>query len=512
MLLDTLNMPAFATSNPAQLAALSSVRKLFEDFAARNIRYCHWKSNLRLEKGLLGDTDLDLLVDTKDVESLRITLAERHIKRVLAPPGKRYPGIEDYLGLDHETGKLFHLHVHFLLVLGEQYVKNYHLPLEEQFLKSVVSVDGWVNVPAPELELSVLCMRALLKYRDRDAIKDILKIRSTGLSTQMLTELDWLTNQISLDSMTEVLSKNADVLPALPILEFLELIQNTPRDGFKLWRLRAQVRRSLKRYQRRGRLWAIFDYFGEMWRRQLMARINRKGGMTLPHGGLTLTLLGPDGAGKSTLTNELAKWLSWRMEVHQHYLGSKQPSLASSLFYLLFRVFRRLHTSATGKLGKTNFFTRALSFFRKMSIYQHYLSIGRDRYRRYKRGEQQARQGAIVLFDRFPYESPLDGPEIENLSNTMPSRFVGFFVRREKRLYARFGPPDQLVILDVTPEVSAKRKPDHSLETIQAKKRAIEKLETNLKASSTTNWTKLNVDRPLEEVLLQLKRKIWGVL
>src|SRR5574338_1227695 len=130
-MLDNLRtLSPFAEAKGEYPAALNAARDLFKALAANHVRYCHWKSNLRLEQGLLGKTDLDLLVDASHMGLLRRILAEQDIKPVLAPPGKRYPGIEDWLGFDTQTGRLFHLHVHYRLVLGEQFVKNYHVPLE----------------------------------------------------------------------------------------------------------------------------------------------------------------------------------------------------------------------------------------------------------------------------------------------------------------------------------------------------------------------------------------------
>jgi hypothetical protein len=241
--------------------SLESVKKLFGALALNNIRYCHWKSNLRLEHGLLGKTDLDLLVDPSQAVLLQSVLTEQNIKLVLAPPGKRYPGIEDYLGFDYKTGSLFHLHVHYLLVLGEQFVKNYHIPLEKHFLNSTVSVGGWINIPTPELELSVLCLRALLKYRDRDALKDILAIRSSGLPSHILNELDWLFRQTTMNTLSRTLSEISDIVPANIILEFLETVFLKPRNGWKLLQLRGQVRKALSPYQRKNRMAASMSYF-----------------------------------------------------------------------------------------------------------------------------------------------------------------------------------------------------------------------------------------------------------
>ncbi|HKZ02379.1 MAG TPA: hypothetical protein VJ180_09075, partial [Pyrinomonadaceae bacterium] len=91
--------------------ALKTVIDLFQALDARGVRYCHWKSNLRLKLGLRGQTDLDLLVDPEHARDFREVLEEHQVKLVLAPPGKHYPAVENYLGLDPTAGKLFHLHV-----------------------------------------------------------------------------------------------------------------------------------------------------------------------------------------------------------------------------------------------------------------------------------------------------------------------------------------------------------------------------------------------------------------
>ncbi len=512
MLIKLMSLPEITEPKLDQPDALESVKKLFDDFALNNIRYCHWKSNLRLEYGLLGRTDLDLLVDPAQQEKFRRSLAEHNVKLVLAPDGKRYPGIEDYLGFDFATGNLYHLHVHYQLVLGEQFVKNYHIPLEEHFLNSTVSAGGWVNMPAPELELSILCLRALLKYRDRDALKDILSIRSSGIPAHIMNELNWLSAQTEMDDLTRVLAEVSDILPAELILKFLETVSDNPRDGFKLWRLRSQARQALGRYQRRERLLAAAQYFRELWRRQVLTLFRPAQGMTFPRGGMTITLIGADGSGKTSLCHALAKWLSWKMDVQSYYMGSKKPSRLSAWLYLAFRMARRGQRELEKLLGKKNPIPRGLAFLRQILLYVHFLSVGEDRYRRYRKGKRQAGDGSIVIFDRFPYESPLDGPEIQKNAEGQNMVLVGFLSQREQKLYGKFTLPDYLIILDVTPEVSVKRKPDHSLEKIQGKKQAIDKLQSALGEKTAANWANQNADLPFEDVLLQLKRKIWAVL
>jgi thymidylate kinase len=512
MFTNLITSPKISSTESEYPNSLQSARKLFEAFALNNIRYCHWKSNLRLENGLLGKTDLDLLVDPAQADLLRRIFAEHNIKLVLAPAGKRYPGIEDYLGFDSESGKLFHLHVHYLLVLGEQFVKNYHIPLEQQFLNSTISVGGWINIPTPELELSILCLRALLKYRDRDALKDVLSIRSSGLPSHILNELAWLGRQTTMDRMAQVLSELSDILPASAILEFLETISSNPRNGWKLLQLRGQVRKALSRYQRHNRVEASLHYFRELWRRQALPRFRPARGMTLPGGGVTITLIGADGSGKTTLCALLGNWLGWRLDVHSYYLGSKKPSRLSAGLYTAFRMARRAQHELGKWIGNGSWLMHQLAAVREFFLYSHYLSIGNDRYSRYAKATREARSGSISIFDRFPYESPLDGPEIKENSGEDHKNLVGFFSQREKKIYNKISYPDLIILLKVTPEVSHKRKPDHDLEMIREKDKVIGKLESSLRANTANNWASQDADIPIEDVLLQLKRKIWAAL
>ena len=94
--------------------------QLFEALNQSSVRYCNWKSSIRISEGLEGRTDLDLLVDPRDFTAFQVILLAHGVKTFQPAPGKTYPGIENYLGLDPGTGRLFQLHVHYNLVLGEQ--------------------------------------------------------------------------------------------------------------------------------------------------------------------------------------------------------------------------------------------------------------------------------------------------------------------------------------------------------------------------------------------------------
>ncbi len=500
---------------------MQTIAALMAALCKQGVEYCHWKSNIRLAESLNGRTDLDLLVNRRDSRIFRRILAEHDIKPVLAPAGKRYPALEDYLGFDPEAGRMFHLHVHYQLVLGEQFVKNYRLPLEAQFFASARLQDG-VLIPAPELEISVLALRALLKYRDRDAVKDLLSTRHPGMPAAIQKEIRYLLDQTSHERIAATLAGIADVVPADAVLELLDVVVHTPRDGTRLLRLRGRVRQALRPYRRHSRARATLTYFHELWRRRnSFLRRSPARQMTPANGGLTLALVGADGAGKSTMSELLRQWLGWKLDVRSYYLGSKQPSHRSRSLYMLFRMARRSQRTAAQWRGDDRPPASWLAGLRDTLLHAHHLSIGHDRLRRYEDGTKQAMAGSIVVFDRFPLESVsddedfrlLDGPQIAETAGKQPGLLTRALAAAERKVYAAMRLPDFLCVLQVSPDVSLARKPDHQRAPIEAKARAVDELiAMQTSGVDAPNLIPVNADLPLEVVLRQLKERIWQVL
>jgi thymidylate kinase len=88
-----------------------------------------------------------------------------------------------------------------------------------------------------------------------------------------------------------------------------------------------------------------------------------------------------------------------------------------------------------------------------------------------------------------------------------------FLSRTERALYDKIRPPDYLAILDVSPEVSLQRKPDHKQDVVEAKSQLIRQLialaESELSGFRTIH---LNADLPFDEVFMEIKRKVWEIL
>ena len=493
-------------------SSLPAVMVLINKLKDKNIRYCHWKSNSRLKMSLAGQTDLDLLVDHEDQKSFEGILSAQNIKKIVAPKDKQYPGMEHYLGFDCKTGKLFHLHVHYQLVLGEQFVKNYHIPIENEILLNTYEKFG-VRIPKPEVELVLLSIRALLKYRDRDVVKDIFNIRHPGIPAHISQELLWLLDQSSVAEAAKTLETFSIFEHPAWISEFLDIIQNNQRNGWQLFKLRSSLRKELRPYQRNLQIISSIKYFLYLAKNSNGVLGSKDNRLKFPGKGKMIALVGIDGSGKSTQTVALTNWLRWKISTPLFYLGSKQPSWLSEVSYLVFRIFRRSHSILSKRIGGDNVLAKLLVRLRSFFLATHFLFIGRDRYRRYRLAKQLSDIGSIVVFDRFPFFSPLDGPEIRTrLQNDI--RFVTQKLANiEEKLYRNFDYLDLLIILNVNPEESVLRKPDHPLETILAKYNAINRLMDGFTTDKRNFvWTSIESDQPLDKVLLDVKREVWKIL
>lgn len=496
---------------PVVLSDLASILRQATD---RQIQFCSWKSNLHVDAGLAGETDLDILVAPDDADRLDSVLTGNHCVRIAPPPGGAHSGMTHYLGLDGETRRIFHLHVHDRLVLGQRYSKNYVLPLVEQFLRSS-SADSAVPQPEPAMELIVLSVRALLKYRARDAVKDVLKIRTPGVPETILEEIGWCLERTTSDDLSRALSVCAGVVPAGIIGAFLHVIGTAPRSGLKLWRLKGALESALKAFRRRSRARSLLTYTNGLVRSRLESGHDPR--LRVGERGVAVAVLGADGSGKTTISTELSDWIGGKLAVSRYYMGSKEPSWWTSSSYMIFRIFRRAHRDTARAWSDTSVARRAMAWMRDTMLAMHHLSVARDRLGRLRKIREDVADGRVVILDRYPLEvvgsTPrlrlLDGPSIE----TTREGVVGRLADTERSLYRRFELPDAFLLLEVDPAVAIARKPDHDPGTVAAKTEGLTELK-QLMASIDhgTSVTRIDANAPLPEAMEQAKEALWTAI
>src|SRR5262245_54278050 len=289
-----------AQSNDAAPAVVSkpAIRSLIKSLEQKGVRYCHWKSNIRLEETLAAAEDIDLLVDPRDASRFHTALLENGFRLTQSRSGIGHPGVFHALGLDEASAELVHVHAYYQIVSGDSLVKSYRLPVERSLLEQIRYLHG-VRVPTPEAELVLFAVRVALKHVD--PIEILMANRDYRRTSG---ELGWLreaANAERAEALCTAWFPGIDALLFRQLLDAIEVKRAVARRVVLGWR----VARRLRGLRRLGpmlgavsRLWRVLSL--------LVKRFRRRRDLVLQTGGMIVTLVGPKATGKSTLGHVLA--------------------------------------------------------------------------------------------------------------------------------------------------------------------------------------------------------------
>ena len=192
-----------------------------------------------------------------------------------------------------------------------------------------------------------------------------------------------------------------------------------------------------------------------------------------------IAVVGCDGSGKSTLTNDLIEELSTRRRVQWLYLGQSSGNIANWIRSLpligpafgryLVRKAERAHNK---EASQPDTLTAIVIFL--LSLW---------RVHKFRRMLKLAHRGVLVITDRYPQaEVPgfyFDGTGLND--NNAQSWLARLLLKREKRLYTWMAShrPTLLIRLNIDAETAHARKPDHKLAMLREKVRVIPTLQFN---------------------------------
>jgi thymidylate kinase len=483
---------------PGQLDLVST---LCHELARYDIAYCHWKSNDAIERSATGDNDLDLLIAREHVTKFAEILAGLGFKEAIDPREQQLPGVVSFYGRDRHTSTIVHVHAHFKLVLGHDYTKNYHIPIEEGYLASARQ-DGLFKIPAPELEFPIFVIRMVLKHCTWDTIL----IRHGRLSPSEKRELDYLEGRVRPDQLDDILREHVPWMDR----ELLDRCAEAIRTTSSIWSRVAfghELQRRLKPYSRRPR---IADLALKLWRR--VARpvrrrlLKRSAKARLSTGGIVLAVVGGDGAGKSTTVAELRDWLSKGFDTLALHIGKPRWSYSTLAVRGLLKICR---LGFTPKLKPIQYSldTTALEFpGYTWAIWE--VCTARDRYLTYLRARRFAANGGIAICDRYPLPEVklMDGPQIRRFAGAgNDNMLTRLLIEAEERYYARMTRPDLVVVLRVEPELAVARKTNESPETVRPRSSEIWDIDWSRKETQI-----VDASQPMTEVLSQVKALAWS--
>jgi Thymidylate kinase len=429
--------------------------ELLAELQRENLRFVHWKGNAHLPESMQGKSDIEMLVHPTDRNQFENLVKRRLYKKLHAQPGHRYPGIEDWLAMDYDTGTLLHIHTHYNLVTKISDGRYLQLPWLQQFFRhlTIDETTGW-PIPTREMETIVLLIRIHARMIFKKPEIPVLKQK----------ELRELLSQVEVRRLVALCTELQ-----LPVPDNLEKKIERIVEGQSV-----ETMISLSGF--------FYQQLPECIKFVPANRKTKRLKKTMANGGRILALVGSDGAGKSTLSRDLVNWLSYKIECHYFYLG-KRPFIISygrKIFSLL--KYARYIKKITG-----NYF---------------YILLIRKKINMLKHAKLLSQNNSLVICDRFPQKDIkgfFDGPKLQSGKLTWLSKL-------EMKLFSilQQTAPDVVFRLNVAPVIAAQRKLGHDAIMIEQKCRHV-----SLLSFGNAKLIDVDASKNYEQVLLDLKRKIW---
>ena len=470
---------------------LNITKDLFKAFNTNQVLYCIWKGTSKIDEGLEGLSDVDLLLSAQSSDLARYLMRGLGFLQAKTQWQFRFKGIEDWLGFDSTSGRMVHIHLHYKMISGHPYTMEYSFPWSERVLNDRVLQSNNVYTISPYWEMIVFLARLGLEYPNKkiDAITGCLKQSALEEFRHIQNEIDWVlfdmvVKEIFPNSFTSICSvsrKSELSLQDFAILKksVKELFHSGLKDCCY------GIVSSLKGF--------VVAYLSPVVKALSWFPLKK----TLPKG-VMIAFLGQDGSGKSTVTQEVEKWLNWKLEVSRFYLGS------GSEFYNPWR--RRL----LKKLNNTNFIA---SYLRRWLVFSDYLALSKYVWKTVSRARHYADKGGIALLDRYPqtgFPGINDGPKIRaTLLDRVPKRFVRFanYYANREEYYIRKATetaPEIVFKLMLSPEESLRRKPFENAEMVQKKHEIIKHL-----SYPSSDVRVIDAEQSYHAEILQIKAIIW---
>ncbi|MCI0695385.1 hypothetical protein L0337_25675 [candidate division KSB1 bacterium] len=492
--------------------------RLVESFNRRGVEYCHWKSNLSLAQAMSGEQDLDLFIDRKSLPKAATILMELGFKAAVVRLGSNTPGIFHYYGLDAQNGKIIHVHLFSSILTGESFVKGHLFPFERMLLENRSNI-GEIKVAARSAELVVFVLRTFIKY---GSLLDVLHL--LGKSGELRRELRWLQAEDDMAASIALLKRYCPVVDE-PLFRQCVLMLDQESSLVERLILARAVRRRLRVYAKYTPLKRLLAYVPVLWVKGRRRFAGNRKNKVLQSGGAIIAFVGADATGKSTLVNEIGRWLGKVFAVRTMHVGKPPSSWLTASVNLALRLARRLFPSRLAgrrrrhatQGGSTDPLPRAEEQLLLNYAIQA-VTLAWDRRNLTIKARRLAAQGEIVICDRYPSEAveAMDSPRLREQSTAGGTKtaLYNWLARVEQRLYRQIPPPDIVLRLSVSVETAKQR----NRERLKSAKEADDYLEARHRQvrewhkSGTKYLYDIDTERSLAETILNIKKTIWESL
>ena len=384
----------------------------------------------------------------------------------------------------------------------------YHKSVGVFILQNRVIDTSGVYICKPEIEMVLLLVRNALKLRGRDCG------RSVGEDN--VKEYNWLIERCNLDIVSQFAEQMIGRDAAHAIVAILNAAKLQKKSQLK------PLRHVLLRYL------APFTGFSRIgsclmrWKREsfwLLGGLRRRCGINnlkasrrvSPGGGLAVSFLGCDGAGKSTTLSYIKKEFGKKIDVATIYFGSGEGSSS-----FLRKPLKLVAKKMSGKGLRQD--VEKLQAEKKKTLKSQSYSFGKllwaitlaaEKKEKLHRMTKARNNGLLVLTDRYPQTIICgmgDGPL---LSRYLAGKGVfGRIARWEFEIYklASANPPDLVIKLTVPTEVAIQRKPEMTVEEIERKKEIVRQIDV------APISLEVDTSVPFEDSCRMIMKAIWSRL
>lgn len=217
-----------------------------------------------------------------------------------------------------------------------------------------------------------------------------------------------------------------------------------------------------------------------------------------------IAIIGCDGSGKSTVSEQTLKWVSHYGPAVTAHLGKQQGNVGRYLarLPLIGKWFERLIARKVKTVKNSRNKNKTPSILPALVMYAFTLR----RLKRFRKMLALRKQGFIIITDRFPqldFPNAYDGPALS--VNAQGNFIVCWLAKREQAAFEWMTQysPDLVIRLHVDIDTACKRKPDHVREAL------LKKVEiTPLLTFNGAEIVEVNSVQPLAQVLAETEAAI----
>lgn len=473
-------------------------KKLIKRLDKEEINYCHWKSNLLLNEALDGYDDLDLLVAREDNAKFEMAIfalgfkegSNKHIT---------FSSIKHFYGFDVKSGNILHLHVYTQIKTGPSWTKSMRFDFETYFLQNLVKHESGMRVPKKHIEFVLFIIRVMMKY---SKVNEYMLIQKETERTPK--EIAYLLEGMNRKKLDAFLALYFPEISQEQLFEYVEII----KEGtfFKRFIAANTLKYRLSRYRNQGILEESIENMRQLSYR-VVNKIFFKQKKKLHSSGTLIVVAGLDATGKTTITNELKKWLGKNFTISLVHFGKPPSTFLTFPINLAIRLMRKKSSNSTLRSSVKN-----EQSAKSMLYLIRQVALAYDRYSLIKKQWQKASNGEIVLCDRYKSEAfgVMDSKRLN------PDNYEGFKKRLaevENRLYAIMPEPDVLFYLNVPVAVAVKRNEERIKEGKESEAFIKIRHEENkdLTYKAKLNY-KIDTNQEYADVIEDIKSKIWRIL